>query len=945
MINRLELHPALEDEIDRATLDQLRERFFRVNTGRLARALQGLSCRQQQVIRLLPLLLHVNHPLFPGYIDASTPAGVDDFEPPAEILNEARNLDQVFAGGIDDSMLQDDHRPRQIYGVFLMGSLGTLAQAEQSDLDVWVCHASHLPQAALMKLERKCEGLTAWAASQGAEAHFYLIDPEHFAQGKGSKSLSSEHCGSSQHYLLLDEFYRTAIWLAGRTPLWWLVPASEEHRYEEYAGLLRQRNLLRANEMLDLGHLGRIPPGEFLGTGLWQLYKGIRSPYKALIKLLLTEVYASEYPGVECLGLRFKLAVQTNCLDLNELDPYLMLYRRIEEYLYRRQQPERLELVRRSLYLKVSRQLDRPSTDSGWPHDVLTQLIAEWGWSAQQLAQLDNRACWKVDEVSRERRKLVNELIYSFRFLSQFARQQQAKSPLDNRDLSILGRQLYAAFERKAGKVEFVNPGISPNMAEQALTLACDRDANGEVLWVLYRGDLSLHQCADAASLKRSRELVALLAWCHRNGVIDAGTRITLHPGHSDVDENELQYLLHSLHQALPMPLRGIDEEALLAASAPRQVLLLANVGYGRQALAAEDCSVAGNCILSLDQLTLNSWNELMVFRYEGPWVLMDCLREYLINLPPQQDAWPSLTLKMGYHFCNALQANSRRIEEIFLDVQGRLASDPGCRYLIRQQERFCLIKLQPGQIRTIYLNDQAALLEYLGAPRQRWSQLYLAPQTLAEQDLEAILGHGRAGHLQVFYRIEGKQAQISVLDEYNTLWRQRLPFRDEHSLLTPLWRFLQSLLFRRAAQLPLDMDNSADELDLVCYEVVRNGSEHTVRLERRDPPALGLDDGFYDVQAIVEPGEDSQDQVTLYCNQSEFSQLEYGDKLYAAVAQHILARRRQAERYPCYLTDLDISALQNEYRVQTVQYLHYKSRLEDSLNAALESSVGGLEY
>ena len=25
---------------------------------------------------------------------------------------------------------------------------------------------------------------------------------------------------------VLDEFYRTAIWLAGRTPLWWLVPAT-----------------------------------------------------------------------------------------------------------------------------------------------------------------------------------------------------------------------------------------------------------------------------------------------------------------------------------------------------------------------------------------------------------------------------------------------------------------------------------------------------------------------------------------------------------------------------------------------------------------------------------------------------------------------------------------------------------------------------------------------
>ncbi|EGH18140.1 adenylate cyclase, partial [Pseudomonas savastanoi pv. glycinea str. race 4] len=92
-------------------------------------------------------------------------------------------------------------------------------------------------------------------------------------------------------------------------------------------------------------------------AGLWQLFKGIESPYKSVLKLLLIEVYSSEHPRVQCLSLRFKQAVFANQLDLDELDPYVVVYRRIEEHLQARNEQERLELVRRSLYLKVNKKL------------------------------------------------------------------------------------------------------------------------------------------------------------------------------------------------------------------------------------------------------------------------------------------------------------------------------------------------------------------------------------------------------------------------------------------------------------------------------------------------------------------------------------------------------------------------------------------------------------
>ena len=87
-----EIRPDLDQGIDRKVLNQLRKRFLDLNQGRLARAMEGLSSRQQQVLTLLPLFFHVNHPLLPGYVSGNTPAGLSAYEPSPLVLAEAQRL-------------------------------------------------------------------------------------------------------------------------------------------------------------------------------------------------------------------------------------------------------------------------------------------------------------------------------------------------------------------------------------------------------------------------------------------------------------------------------------------------------------------------------------------------------------------------------------------------------------------------------------------------------------------------------------------------------------------------------------------------------------------------------------------------------------------------------------------------------------------------------------
>ncbi|GAB7267269.1 hypothetical protein DZJ_38230 [Dickeya ananatis] len=72
--------------------------------------------------------------------------------------------------------------------------------------------------------------------------------------------------------------------MAGKRILWNMVPVEEEEHYDEYVLSLYARGALAPNEWLDLGGLSALSAEEYFGASLWQLYKSIDSPYKAVLK-------------------------------------------------------------------------------------------------------------------------------------------------------------------------------------------------------------------------------------------------------------------------------------------------------------------------------------------------------------------------------------------------------------------------------------------------------------------------------------------------------------------------------------------------------------------------------------------------------------------------------------------------------------------------------------
>jgi len=310
------------EDISKKDLHAIIQRFKNLNQLRIQRIQDFLQLRQQVFLPILPLLFHSNYPLLPGFISSETPAGIPDYMPNKQAIQTAKQFTKGFT-----------YKRRalinySIQGIFLMGSVSSIAFSKTSDMDIWLCHQPELLPHELDELQQKASEIEKWAASLDLEVHFFLINSQQFSKGT-STPLSLESSGNTQHYLLLEEFYRTAIFIAGRIPAWWLVPPHQEYNYSNYITHLIENRFISQNEVIDFGGFESIPAEEFISATLWHIYKSINSPHKSLLKLFLMESYASEYPKPHWLCIDLQSDIYQGSIDSDQFDPYLLIYAKV----------------------------------------------------------------------------------------------------------------------------------------------------------------------------------------------------------------------------------------------------------------------------------------------------------------------------------------------------------------------------------------------------------------------------------------------------------------------------------------------------------------------------------------------------------------------------------------------------------------------------------------
>lgn len=687
---------------------RLKQRIDAINQLRIERALEGMQHSFRLVYQLIPLFIHYNHPTMPGYLQHGVPSGVAGFAPNQADID--RLLDNV------DSLLSDPEFSYQtlcdassatyarsaktslqapIIGIYSMGSTSFLGQNSFSDLDIWICHQSWLSEHEVEQLAHKCTLLENWAESQGVKLTLFLVDENRFRH-RQSGALNDEDCGTSQHYLLLDEFYRSAVRLAGKRLLWYLIPSEEEEHYDEYVTYLYSQGILKPNEWLDLGGMGALSAKEYFGASLWQLYKSIDSPYKAVIKSLLLEAYSAEYPNTKLLAMEIKSHLHKGEIISSGLDAYIIMLRKISAYLVSKGDYKRLALVRRCFYLKINeedasltaKQASKVSS-TNWRRKHILQLVQSWGWEQSEIDFLDNRPIWKIEQVKEAYDEILHAIMESFRNLIRFARQHDISMSASPKDINVLTRKLYAAYELLPGKINFINPQITQDLSEAHLTfISVPNGRANRPGWYLFNRAPNPNEMLGKRTIEYSFYISKLVVWSYLNELWVDDTNIYLfNTNHTKRDKLVRFYL--DVKTTFPKVVPPASPSALYAPAEIRDIMIILNLeqdptcDFANDIMAKQtnqqeskidesilsyDIEGRAVCLVgTVDVIYRNSWNEVRTLHFNNDIALIEAI-ESLLSKMHQYAITPRLMRVFCYSHLLANQIQ-QEVESIFLEA------------------------------------------------------------------------------------------------------------------------------------------------------------------------------------------------------------------------------------------------------------------------------------
>lgn len=654
---------------------RLRDKSDQFNRLRIQSAQILMNENEINIFHSFPLLFQFNHPALPGYIDANVPAGIHQYQATEQQLQQL----QCFLH-VDISNTQAP--APDILGLYAMGSTSSIGQSSESDFDIWICYPHQLDKKRVELLAEKARLITHWAEEFDVELNFFLI-PDNKFRVNNNACVSKDACGSSQHMLLLDEFYRTSLHIAGKRILWRQIPYKHEHDYDQYVKNLADNGELDLDDWLDLGGFHRIPAEEYFGATLWQLYKGIDNPYKAVLKTILMEAYSWEYPNTELIAISYKKSFQEQNYYNEILDPYCLMLDKVTSYLTSINDYKRLEIVRACFYLKTEEKLSKPCTNdnTAWRHMILSKFVKKWHWDEQHILDLDNRENWKVNEVTKAKDALLDALMSSYRKLLSFARDKHIAESISAEDLGILSRKLYAAHDTLPGKVDLINPNISPDLSEPHLSfIQVPENRTNKAGWYLYNCSLDNYELIGTPTLMYSSYIAKLIAWCHINGLYKKDTELHLYNQGSALVGQKLNQFMQDLHAVFPIDVPKASNQALSQPCEIKHLTIFLNVENDptRHWQDTEESAAdrVGNifsygehneCLIgSIDLIYRNSWNEIRTLNFYNDYAVVDALTTILGKM--HQDARPPEQIDIfcySHHFTEQIkQAFGEKLNE-----------------------------------------------------------------------------------------------------------------------------------------------------------------------------------------------------------------------------------------------------------------------------------------
>jgi adenylate cyclase class 1 len=523
-------------------------KFLKQNQFSLLTAFDIFQGKQADLFQIIPFLLHENIE-FPGIvpIDIKTPSGIYDYLPSPEtqeVLRRYIKKEQILARWSLNPLIE---------GVFTIGSTGSIAQTSDSDIDYWICiNAQQFNPGAVKLLQKKLEMIEhlAWKGF-GTKVTFFLVD---ILKAKNNEFGDStlESSGSAQSRLLKEEFYRTMIHVAGKIPLWSVLPTSISLHY--YSTILANvSDIPSLMRYIDLGDIHAIPTSEYYGASIWQMFKWLKSPFKSVIKMALLEKYSYEYGKESLLCNKYKDEWMNSGtrLQLAQNDSYYILLNNLVRYFESSGDKDTVSLLLTCFFLKlgISKDSEIDKTVFGLRKILFEQCMLKWGWDKTRIFEIGGFKTWQYPDIAELSSFIEKFMIRKYKQINiSFEQNFKERFMISPEDRTVLGRKIFIEFSKQPGKVGKVLLISRSDRHFQGLQLKYVNDTGKIGIWELINRNTRSRQIREE-SLSKAHTIEEIGAWLMNNGLYNKDTIVHLVPNPTYVTFDDIRKLFKTMYE------------------------------------------------------------------------------------------------------------------------------------------------------------------------------------------------------------------------------------------------------------------------------------------------------------------------------------------------------------------------------------------------------------
>ncbi|MCG8643051.1 MAG: class I adenylate cyclase [Desulfobacterales bacterium] len=537
-----------------------KQKFLNQNRLSLLTAFDIFNKKQVDLFRLIPLLLNENITM-PGFraCHPQTPCGIWNYFPDTE----TQDLLNRYIPGNDIS--PGRCREPRIEGLFTIGSVGSIAQTSDSDIDYWVCiHEKKFDSWDMGQLKMKLRSLESMALDMfHTKVTFFVVDILK-ARNNDFGNFSVESSGSAQSRLLKEEFYRTMIYVAGKIPLWAVLPSAVSVNYYD---IISNTVVFGSSDSryIDLGDINAISTGEYFGGSLWQMFKCLKSPFKSVLKMALLEKFIHEYGKQILLCNKYKDEWMNSGahLQLTQSDSYYILVENLLAHFKAVDDNDSVTLLKTCFFLKlgISEEPGDEDTVFGFRNILLEKCMRRWEWTKEEVFRVGGFKNWEYRDIARLSNSIKDYMINTYKTVNKkFSRQRQLK--INPEDRTVLGRKVFIEFSKQPGRVEKAFIISRSDHYYQRLHLRYLKSDTGKGMWELFNRNTRKLDFKEER-LIRADTVEEIGIWLISNGLYNEANAVSLVPNPSYVTVDDIRKLYEIMYDFFSPPLEkpvGFDQ-------------------------------------------------------------------------------------------------------------------------------------------------------------------------------------------------------------------------------------------------------------------------------------------------------------------------------------------------------------------------------------------------